>query len=148
MFSLTLSKAFPTFPHRLWANIGSWIFSIAIFRTTPPEVAGIVGAIYNSALQVGSALGNAIIISIETNVEAQPSGGGVNGYKGRAAAFWFIFAVVVLETISVAVFYKPGQAEQQTKEPKTPDWETTSQCTGRNILVEATDTDTKKVETA
>lgn len=107
-----------------------------------------MGAIYNSALQVGSALGNAIIISIETNVEARPSSGGVNGYKGRAAAFWFIFAVVVVETISVAVFYKPRQAEQQTEEPKTPDWEKMSECTRCNTLVEGTDIDLKKVKEA
>lgn len=105
-----------------------------------------MGAIYNSALQVGSALGNAIITSIETNVEAQPSSGGLSGYKGRAAAFWFIFAVVVLETISVAVFYRPDEAEQQTKEPETPDWEKASQCTRCSTLVGKIDIDMKKVD--
>ncbi len=104
-----------------------------------------MGAIYNSALQVGSALGLSIVASIQTSGAAQPSGGGPNGYKGRAAAFWFLFAVVVVETISVAVFYKPGQAEQQTKEQGAPDREKVSEGT-RSNTVEGTDMGMKKVE--
>ncbi|KAJ8592752.1 MFS general substrate transporter [Rhizopogon salebrosus TDB-379] len=44
--------------------------NIAIFKAAPPSMAGTVGAIYNGALQCGSAVGLSAITSIETSVEA------------------------------------------------------------------------------
>jgi len=67
-------------------------------------MAGTVGAIFNSALQAGSAIGLAAASSIESSVE-QTSPGGSQAYAGRAAAFWFLFGIVVLEFISVSFFY-------------------------------------------
>lgn len=67
-------------------------------------MAGTVGAIFNGALQLGSAVGLAAVSSIETSVEA--SHGGPTSYAGRAAAFWFLLGVVCLEAISLAVFYR------------------------------------------
>lgn len=81
-------------------------------------MAGTVGAIFNSALQLGSAVGSAAVTSIETSVAAQPGHGGPNGYQGRAAAFWFLFSVVVVEIIAVLVFYQPWRAEHVETEPK------------------------------
>jgi len=66
-------------------------------------MAGTVGALFNGALQCGSAVGLAAITSIETAVEA--THGGSQGYAGRAAAFWFLSGIVVLEFISVSIFY-------------------------------------------
>ena len=66
-------------------------------------MAGTVGAIFNSALQCGSAVGLAAITSIETSVEA--THGGPQEYAGRAAAFWFLLGIVVLEFISISIFY-------------------------------------------
>jgi hypothetical protein len=66
-------------------------------------MAGTVGAIFNSALQSGSAIGLAAASSIETSVEA--THGGSHKYAGRAAAFWFLFGIVVLEFIAVSIFY-------------------------------------------
>jgi hypothetical protein len=66
-------------------------------------MAGTVGAIFNGALQSGSAIGIPAIISIKTSVEA--SHGGPQEYTGRAAAIWFLLGIVALEFISVSYFY-------------------------------------------
>lgn len=66
-------------------------------------MAGTVGAIFNGALQFGSAIGLAGVSSIETSVEA--THGGSHEYHGRAAAFWFLFTLVSIEFISVSIFY-------------------------------------------
>jgi hypothetical protein len=81
---------------------------VAIFQTTPPELAGTVGAAFNSALQLGAVLGEAAVTSIQTSVDnRQP--GKMNGYAGRSAAFWFILGVVVVESVVVGVFYRPSR---------------------------------------
>ncbi|OAX36161.1 MFS general substrate transporter [Rhizopogon vinicolor AM-OR11-026] len=77
--------------------------NIAIFQAAPSSMTGTVGAIFNSALQCGSAVGLAAITSIETSVEA--THGGPQEYAGRAAAFWFLLGIVTLEFISVSIFY-------------------------------------------
>lgn len=74
-------------------------------------MAGTVGAIFNSALQLGSAVGSAAVTSIQTSIAAKPGQGGADGYQGRAAAFWFLFAVIVVEAIAVLVFYQPQRTE-------------------------------------
>lgn len=78
--------------------------NIAIFRTSPSSMAGTVGAIFNGALQLGSAVGIAAVSSIETSVEEKS--GNPDGYAGRAAAFWFLLGIIVLEIISLLVFYR------------------------------------------
>ncbi|THH31696.1 hypothetical protein EUX98_g2500 [Antrodiella citrinella] len=90
--------------------------NIAIFRTVPSSMAGTVGAIFNGALQLGSAVGLAAVSSIESSVEK--THGGPTQYAGRAAAFWFVFGIVCVEIIAVAIFYrvsseKKAEAEQQ-----------------------------------
>ncbi|KAG2050525.1 MFS general substrate transporter [Suillus hirtellus] len=59
--------------------------NIAIFQAAPSSMAGTVGAIFNGALQFGSAIGLAVASSIETSVEATL--GGSHEYQGRAAVF-------------------------------------------------------------
>jgi len=78
-------------------------YSIAIFQAAPSSMAGTVGAIFNGALQCGSAVGLAAITSIETSVEA--THGGSQQYTGRAAAFWFLLGIVALQIISITIFY-------------------------------------------
>ncbi|TDL21965.1 MFS general substrate transporter [Rickenella mellea] len=94
--------------------------NIALFAATPPSVAGTVGAdgrfplrcyipvgaIWNSSLQVGYAAGAAIITSIQTSVQARPGKGGPDGFEGRAAAFWFLCAMVGVQMLGVVVFMK------------------------------------------
>ena len=67
-------------------------------------MAGTIGAIFNGALQLGSALGISIVGSIEVSVEA--THGGPTSYAGRAAAFWFLLGVVGVELVSMLVFYR------------------------------------------
>lgn len=67
-------------------------------------MAGTVGAIFNGALQLGSAVGIAAISSVETSVERTHGGSG--SYSGRAAAWWFLVGVVGVEAIAVAIFYR------------------------------------------
>ena len=91
--------------------------SIAIFRTSPSSMAGTVGAIFNGALQLGSAVGLAAVSSIQTSVEAKH--GGTTNYAGRAAAFWFVLAVVCIELVSLLVFYRIGAESKEHTEDKT-----------------------------
>ena len=69
-------------------------------------MAGTVGAMFNCALQLGSAIGLAAVTSIETSVEAD--NGGFGAYHGRAAVFWFLVGVIFVQGIAVIVFYRRG----------------------------------------
>jgi hypothetical protein len=90
--------------------------NISIFKTTPASQSGVVGAILNSALQLGSAVGTAATTAIQTNVDSkQPDP--TTSYKGRAAAFWFLLGLIVLELIAFWIFFKPNATHVET-EPK------------------------------
>ncbi|KAF9461921.1 MFS general substrate transporter [Collybia nuda] len=78
--------------------------NIALFAVTPPEVAGIVGAVFTCSLQLGSAAGAAIITSIQTSV--QLNHGGPDSFDGRAAGFWFLVAFTAAEAIAVLCFMR------------------------------------------
>ncbi|KIJ19689.1 hypothetical protein PAXINDRAFT_109152 [Paxillus involutus ATCC 200175] len=95
----------------------SGIGSIAIFQAAPASMTGTVGAIFNGALQFGSAIGLAAVGSIETSVEA--THGGPQEYYGRAAAFWFLLGIVLLEFISVACLYQTNT--DHLPQPKSND---------------------------
>jgi len=93
--------------------------NVAIFQSTPKEIAGTVGAIFNSALQLGSAVGVAIITSIQLGVDGKHKHDGeeVQGterYAGRAAGFWFLLAVVSIETLAVAAMYRTSDQLKKT----------------------------------
>ena len=80
--------------------------NIAIFRTSPTSMAGTVGAIFNGALQLGSAVGIAAVDSLQASVqEQQPD----TPYAGQRAAFWFLLGVVGVEVLAMAVFYRTGR---------------------------------------
>ncbi|KAI0667392.1 MFS general substrate transporter [Trametes maxima] len=133
----TILLAFADSPARYWPLIfpafvlgsaGAMLMythtNIAIFRTSPSSMAGTVGAIFNGALQLGSAVGISAVGSIESSVEKMR--GGVDSYAGRAAAFWFLLAIVGLEFLSMLVFYrrrKEGAAQTLEGEEKSPDVE-------------------------
>ncbi|KAG8746848.1 hypothetical protein FRC10_003370 [Ceratobasidium sp. 414] len=78
--------------------------NIAFFRTTPPEYAGTVGAVFNAALQLGAAVGSSATTSIQASVDEHANSG--PGFTGRSAALWFVVAYVVLEIVAVGVFYR------------------------------------------
>ena len=88
--------------------------SIAIFRTSPSSMAGTVGAIFNGALQLGSAVGISAVGSIKSSVES--THGGPTSYAGCAAAYWFLLGLVGVEFVSMLVFYridKEGTADEK-----------------------------------
>ncbi|KIP05049.1 hypothetical protein PHLGIDRAFT_108699 [Phlebiopsis gigantea 11061_1 CR5-6] len=88
--------------------------NIAIFRTSPASMAGTIGAIFNGALQLGSAVGIAAVSSIEQSIEARS--GNPDGYAGRAAAFWFLLGIIGLEIVSLFAFYR---VEERYRTPRT-----------------------------
>ncbi|KAF9242845.1 major facilitator superfamily domain-containing protein [Melanogaster broomeanus] len=96
--------------------------NIAIFQAAPASMAGTVGAIFNGALQFGSAIGLAAVSSIEASVEA--THGGPQENYGRAAAFWFLVAFVSLEFTSVSCFYHRKTDHQP--QPKSRDYNNTA----------------------
>lgn len=68
-----------------------------------------VGAIFNSGLQLGSAIGLAVDSSIEAGVEQ--THGGFTKYSGRAAVFWWLLAVVVVQALAVLNFYRDCEVD-------------------------------------
>jgi len=75
-------------------------------------MAGTIGAIFNSALQLGSAIGSAAVTSISTSLDEGAIGESEKQqYRGRAAAFWFLLAFVVVQALVVLVFYHPKRLE-------------------------------------
>jgi hypothetical protein len=64
-----------------------------------------VGAVFNCALQLGGALGVACVTSIQTSVDRKhPTK--LNGFAGRATAFWFLLGCVGLLLLATVLFYK------------------------------------------
>ncbi|KAG1725491.1 major facilitator superfamily-domain-containing protein [Suillus paluster] len=92
--------------------------NIAILQAAPSSMAGTVGAIFNGALQFGSAIGLAASSSIETSVEA--THGGSHEYAGRAATCWFILGIVALQFISISIFYDRSTDHQPRPKHDSP----------------------------
>lgn len=84
-------------------------------------MAGTVGAIFNGALQFGSAIGLAALYSIKMSVEATHDG--TQEYNGRTAAFLFVLAVLLVEILFVSYFYRrsAGCTSQPETEAETGD---------------------------
>jgi MFS family permease len=110
-FAIGSSGAMLCYTHTkfvIFAFVVDWpihtLYSIAIFQTTPPIMAGIIGAMFNCALQLGSAVGLAAVTPIQASVERVH--GGFYEYHGRAAVFWFLVGIVAVQTVGVLVFYR------------------------------------------
>jgi len=86
---------------------------------------GTVGAMFNGALQLGSAIGIATFNAIQVSVDAKA--GGLEVYKGRAAAFWFVVGVICVEAIAILVFYHEEKESQVPDDERLPD--------GRRVIV-------------
>jgi hypothetical protein len=113
LFSFSPSKSI--LKTLVWDPMLTFTFSINIFRTTPSRYAGTVGAVFNAALQLGSAIGTSATTSIQASVDARSAGEDA-GFKGRSAALWFLVAWVGLEIIGVAVFFKRSAESPQDEE--------------------------------
>ena len=101
------------FPALVIGTIGNCMLfivtNVGIFKYTPPSMAGTVGALLNSSFQLGSALGLAVVTTIETSVESHH--GGPSAFNGRAAAFWFVLGIVVVEFAAMIVFMRNDAPE-------------------------------------
>ena len=116
-----------SFPAFTLGTIGMMIVyansSIAIFSYTPPSVAGTVGAVFNCALQLGSAVGLAAVSSISTSVDEKArleipvtqfkdrlgeisDAMWKEAFKGRAASYWFLLGILALEFVAVIFVFK------------------------------------------
>ncbi|QRV97382.1 major facilitator superfamily transporter [Ceratobasidium sp. AG-Ba] len=98
--------------------------NISIFQTTPPEYAGTVGAVFNSALQLGGAIGSSATTSIQASIDERVVREGTfdgTHFQGRAAALWFLLAWVGLVAIGVSVFYKVAKTPTSDVEGKEVD---------------------------
>ncbi|KAJ3878286.1 major facilitator superfamily domain-containing protein [Lentinula edodes] len=80
--------------------------NIALLAATPPAASGIVSAIFNVALQTGSAIGLAITTSIQTSIEESSIHGGPDGFEGRAAGLAFLATFIGIMTILFLFFAK------------------------------------------
>lgn len=80
------------------------ITSVALFASTTPEVAGVVSAIFNAAIQLGCAAGIAIATSIQTSIQNKDRD--PSSYEGRAAAFWFVLAFTATLGVLLALLMK------------------------------------------
>jgi nitrate/nitrite transporter NarK len=115
----TILLAFADRPSRYWSFVfpafiigscgNTLLFahvSISVFQTAPASQSGVVGAILNSALQLGSAVGTAATIAIQSNVDnKQPNP--ITSYKGRAAGCWFLLGLVIIEMTAFWAFFRP-----------------------------------------
>lgn len=110
--------------------------NIALFAVTPPEVAAMVGAMFSSALQLGSAAGTAIVTSIQSTVTQ--SHGGERDWSGRAAGLWFLLAVAVAETLGVIVFMR------RLEPPSAAKPESTNQLSNDALDVKGVSNDSEK----
>jgi hypothetical protein len=45
----------------------------------------------------------------------------LHGYSGRAAAFWFLLALIAIETLATAVFYKSAKVGGKDDLEATPE---------------------------
>ncbi len=68
-------------------------------------MAGVIGAMFNCAIQLGAALGLSIDTSIESSIETKPESGGFEAFEGRRAVLWWLLAAVCAETVAVVLFY-------------------------------------------
>ena len=70
-------------------------------------MAGTVGAIFNAALNMGSAIGIAAADSVEASVNKNyPGATGALAYKGCTDGYYLLLGIVCLEFLSVAIFYR------------------------------------------
>ncbi|KAJ7853760.1 major facilitator superfamily domain-containing protein [Mycena leptocephala] len=96
------------FPGFLLGTAGAAIIyttaNVALLANTPPEVSGIVSAMFNCMLQMGGAVGAAILTSIQTSVQIHH--GGPTSFAGRAAGLWFLVAFLSAMTVLLLCFMK------------------------------------------
>ncbi|KAI0628440.1 MFS general substrate transporter [Trametes polyzona] len=125
------------FPGLIIGSAGAMVIymhvSIAIFQTAPPTMAGVVGAMFNCAIQLGAALGLAIDTSIETSIELQDGPDGFQRFDGRRAVLWWLLAAVCAEMVAIAVFYRVSTGAGEGREDGRVDEEKREEAGERSV---------------
>ncbi|PPQ76871.1 hypothetical protein CVT24_008636 [Panaeolus cyanescens] len=88
--------------------------NVGLLANTPPEISGIVSAMFMAMCQTGGAAGVAIVSSIQASVEARK--GGPLVFDGRAAGLWYLVAFTATMMLLSVVFMtssKPAVASNQ-----------------------------------
>ncbi|KAJ7174348.1 major facilitator superfamily domain-containing protein [Mycena filopes] len=97
-----------SFPGFLLGTAGAALIytttNVALLANTPREVSGIVSAMFTCVLQMGGAIGAAILTSIQTSV--QISHGGPTAFAGRAAGIWFLVVFLTVMGLLLLVCMK------------------------------------------
>ncbi|KAH9888529.1 MFS general substrate transporter [Cubamyces lactineus] len=108
------------FPGLVLGSAGAMVIymhvSIAIFQTAPSSMAGVVGAMFNCAIQLGAALGLAIDTSIENSLELKDGPDGFERFHGRRAVLWWLVAAVCAEMLAILVFYRSPKKSPEAGE--------------------------------
>ncbi|KAL1940391.1 hypothetical protein VTO73DRAFT_8963 [Trametes versicolor] len=115
------------FPGLIIGSAGAMLIymhvSISIFKTAPSSMAGVIGAMFNCAIQLGAALGLAIDTSIETSIELEDGADGFQHFRGRRAVLWWLLAAVCAEMVAILVFYRSSPPASPAEEPCYPEAE-------------------------
>ncbi|KAG6811578.1 hypothetical protein H0H92_006742 [Tricholoma furcatifolium] len=116
--------AFPAFILLGTGNAAAFVFSnVSMLRTplTKPgidilETTALVGAIFNSSLQIGSSIG----LSIVTAITTQAGHGNSTNFVGYRAGWWYVVGLAAFEAVLAAVCMGGAQIspEQAIAEPK------------------------------
>ena len=77
-------------------------------------MAGIIGAVFNSGIELGSAVGIAVDASVETGIENNNGPDGFDHWKGRQATFWWLLAATSAVALSVLIFYRTSSQLAQS----------------------------------
>lgn len=116
------------FPSFCIGTVGATItFSganIVIFQTTPPDLAGTVGAVFNAASQLGGAISISAFIALQTSVDLRSAEKDGNGYRGCSAGWWLIFGIQIVAALCVGLLYRshtatPRESTQKVEIEKT-----------------------------
>ena len=106
-------------PHKYWTHflpgmiVGIWSLALAyvaanisLMSIAHPGEEGVMGALMNTAFQLGSTIGAAVMTAITLGVnESQPKDA-VSQFKGYAMGFWSLVAIHGLCSIMVAICIK------------------------------------------
>ncbi|KAI0078409.1 MFS general substrate transporter [Panus rudis PR-1116 ss-1] len=101
-----------------------------------PGVTALIGAIFNSVLQVGSSICIAIATAITTEVNHGSQSSNPSNFQGFKTAYWFVIALAGFETLlaTVALGGKPAAQRLSTQMQDAPYMQTIRM--ERNVVVE------------
>jgi len=80
--------------------------SVAIMADAPKGEEGVVGALLNTALQIGATLGLAVVTAISLGVNKNQPLDPISQHKGYEASFWSLLGMNGIMIIATLIFVK------------------------------------------